>query len=566
MRHRDETPAADRVARLRAARPLHRRHAAARRSHARHPQELSGWRPTRARRRGAPTFRRPARVSASIFSPTGASSGASPMRSQLTGDETVVEIGPGRGALTDILAERAGRLIAIEYDRALAAMLRERYARRANVLDRRSGRARRSSLGELAGGPYVLVGNVPYYITTPILFHALAPPRAERAVYLVQREVAQRLDARAREQGVRRAVGERQAVARAETLFGVPRRARSRRRPRWRARSCASRRSPIRSSRRSEERRFRVLVQGAFGMRRKQMRRVVRSLFALDAEQADVLLAAAGIEPTRPAGGAERRAVRRAAARCAERAEPDLVAVREREGEPLELHRHVHRLHGDVGRRVKLDRREVEHRLDPGAHDPVERPPAPPRPERRSRRSPGCSRCDVRLEPARCRGSRSLRACVRSSRGSMSYTARMLKPRCRNPRYWASAAPIFPAPTITTRHSRPRPRISRSAVDELGDGVAEPALAERPEEGEVLPHLGRRRPAAPRQLFAGNGRGSPILEFLEEAEVDREAADGGFCDAFHDSGRPCEFIHKLAASANPHQTPTCPQPACLDRR
>ena len=46
------------------------------------------------------------------------------------------------------------------------------------------------SLGELAAGPYVLVGNVPYYITTPILFHALAPPRADRAVYLVQREVA----------------------------------------------------------------------------------------------------------------------------------------------------------------------------------------------------------------------------------------------------------------------------------------------------------------------------------------------------------------------------------------
>jgi len=46
-----------------------------------------------------------------------------------------------------------------------------------------------------------------------------------------------------------------------------------------------------------EERPFRTLVQGAFGMRRKQMRRVVRSLYALDAEQADALLAAAGIEP-----------------------------------------------------------------------------------------------------------------------------------------------------------------------------------------------------------------------------------------------------------------------------
>src|SRR3954464_2530134 len=52
---------------------------------------------------------------------------------QLTGNETVIEIGPGRGALTDILVERAGRLIAIEYDRALAAKLVDRYAMRRNV-------------------------------------------------------------------------------------------------------------------------------------------------------------------------------------------------------------------------------------------------------------------------------------------------------------------------------------------------------------------------------------------------------------------------------------------------
>jgi 16S rRNA (adenine1518-N6/adenine1519-N6)-dimethyltransferase len=51
----------------------------------------------------------------------------------LTGTETLIEIGPGRGALTDILAERAGRLIAIEYDRALATKLVERYAARKHV-------------------------------------------------------------------------------------------------------------------------------------------------------------------------------------------------------------------------------------------------------------------------------------------------------------------------------------------------------------------------------------------------------------------------------------------------
>jgi 16S rRNA (adenine1518-N6/adenine1519-N6)-dimethyltransferase len=139
----------------------------------------------------------------------------------LTGTETVLEIGPGRGSLTDILADRAGRLIAIEYDRALAEMLRQRYARRSNVLIAEAD-VLAVSLSELAAGPYVLVGNVPYYITTPILFHALTRPRAERSVYLVQREVAQRLSASPGTKEYGALTVNVAAVARAETLFGVP--------------------------------------------------------------------------------------------------------------------------------------------------------------------------------------------------------------------------------------------------------------------------------------------------------------------------------------------------------
>jgi 16S rRNA (adenine1518-N6/adenine1519-N6)-dimethyltransferase len=134
-------------------------------------------------------------------------------------------------------------------------------------------------------------------MTTPILFHALVPPRADRSVYLVQREVAQRLSARpgTKEYGALTVnVG---AVARAETLFGVPAGAFA---PPPKVESAVVRITPLLDPlvTPEEERPFRVLVQGAFGMRRKQMRRVVRSLFALDAERAEVLLAAAGIEPT----------------------------------------------------------------------------------------------------------------------------------------------------------------------------------------------------------------------------------------------------------------------------
>jgi len=213
----------------------------------------------------------------------------------LTGGETVLEIGPGRGALTDILVERAGRLIAIEYDRALAELLRQKYARRANVLIAEAD-VLEVSLGDLAAGPYVLVGNVPYYITTPILFHALAPPRAERAVYLVQREVAQRLSAKPGTKEYGALTVNVAAVARAETLFGVPAGAFS---PPPKVESAVvritPRPDPIVSP--DEERAFRILVQGAFGMRRKQMRRVVRSLYGLGAEEAEARLATAGIDP-----------------------------------------------------------------------------------------------------------------------------------------------------------------------------------------------------------------------------------------------------------------------------
>ena len=214
---------------------------------------------------------------------------------QMKGGETVVEIGPGRGALTEILAERAGRLIAIEYDRALADLLRQRYARRGNVLIAEAD-VLETALGALAAGPYLLVGNVPYYITTPILFHALVPPRAEKAVYLVQKEVADRLVAAPGTKEYGALTVNVAAVARAERLFTVPAGAFS---PPPKVQSAVVRITPLATPlvAANEERPLRTLVQNAFGMRRKQMRRVVRSLLNLDVERADRLLAMAEVDP-----------------------------------------------------------------------------------------------------------------------------------------------------------------------------------------------------------------------------------------------------------------------------
>jgi len=214
---------------------------------------------------------------------------------ELTGAETVVEIGPGRGALTDVLAARAGRVVAVELDGALAALLRERYAGNervrvveADVLD--------VSLSDVAGtAEFVLAGNVPYYITTPILFHALEPPRPARAVYLVQREVAERVVAPPGSRTYGALSVNVQAVARAEVMFRVPAGAF---RPPPKVESAVLRITPRPDPAVApdEEAGVRKLVQAAFAMRRKQMRRVVRSVAALDVARAESALAESGID------------------------------------------------------------------------------------------------------------------------------------------------------------------------------------------------------------------------------------------------------------------------------
>lgn len=208
--------------------------------------------------------------------------------------DTVIEIGPGRGALTTALLERAGRVIAIELDRELVPILRERWADepRFSLVE---GDVLAQDLGALAGGPYLLAGNVPYNITTPILFHAMRRPRPARAVYLVQREVADRIVAPPGGDDYGALSVNVQALAKAELLFGVPARAFS---PPPKVESAVVRITPRADPviTEAEEEPFRLLVQGAFGLRRKQLRRVVRTLWALDAAGADAVLGRAGLD------------------------------------------------------------------------------------------------------------------------------------------------------------------------------------------------------------------------------------------------------------------------------
>ncbi|MGH7712468.1 MAG: 16S rRNA (adenine(1518)-N(6)/adenine(1519)-N(6))-dimethyltransferase RsmA [Gemmatimonadaceae bacterium] len=211
-------------------------------------------------------------------------------------NETVIEIGPGQGTLTELLAPRSSQLVAIELDRDLAGLLRERYASRPSV-EIVEGDVLDMPLAELsAGRPWSVTGNVPYYITTPILFHALASPRPRHIVFLVQREVGDRLAARPGSEAYGALSVNAQALALVSLHGRVPAGAFQ---PPPAVDSVIVRLTPLALPLVSaqEEAPFKTLVQGAFSLRRKQMIRVVRTLYDTEPERADRLLQSIAIAP-----------------------------------------------------------------------------------------------------------------------------------------------------------------------------------------------------------------------------------------------------------------------------
>lgn len=204
---------------------------------------------------------------------------------ELRPGDTVVEIGPGRGALTRHLVERAGRLILVELDDELAERLRDVYAGRpgvevvhADVLE--------VDLAARVDEPdrLVVVGNIPYNLTTPIIFRLLERPRPREIVLTIQREVAERIvaDPGTSEYGAL-SVGVR-SVARAERLFDVSRHAF---RPEPNVESSVLRIRPVRPPplTPSEEEALRTLTRATFQWRRKQLGTTLRKHPRYDLER-----------------------------------------------------------------------------------------------------------------------------------------------------------------------------------------------------------------------------------------------------------------------------------------
>jgi 16S rRNA (adenine1518-N6/adenine1519-N6)-dimethyltransferase len=212
-------------------------------------------------------------------------------------DETVLEIGAGPGGLTEMLSKRAKRLVCIEKDRDLVPALRRRFPS-VEVVQADALKADWHAL--VGAGPFVVAGNIPYNITSPLIDVALTPPRPRRIVYLMQKEVAERLGAKpgGAEYGAL-TVGVA-AVARVERLFTVLAGAFH---PRPAVDSAVVRLTPFDSPLLADEQvaSFRRFVVGLFGFRRKQLIRGIRELTGLPAERVAAVLDQAGIaKETRP--------------------------------------------------------------------------------------------------------------------------------------------------------------------------------------------------------------------------------------------------------------------------
>ena len=110
----------------------------------------------------------------------------------LNSEDVVFEIGPGRGALTHALCERVSRVIAVELDRHLVEYLAQTCAQ-LDTLELHHGDALAFPYDTLPGGT-VAIANLPYYVSTPLVFRLLEErERIDRMVLMLQREVAERM-------------------------------------------------------------------------------------------------------------------------------------------------------------------------------------------------------------------------------------------------------------------------------------------------------------------------------------------------------------------------------------
>jgi len=190
-------------------------------------------------------------------------------------DDNIVEIGPGLGALTVPLLERVEHLTVIEIDRDLAAKLTAQYPSARLALH--NADALKFDFSTL-GADLRVVGNLPYYISSPLLFHLARYAASLRDVtVMLQKEVVERMIAAPATRAYGRLTVMLQVRFRVERLFSVPAGAF---RPAPKVDSAVARLVPLREDRPwlSDEAFFARVVAAAFGQRRKTLRNALKTI------------------------------------------------------------------------------------------------------------------------------------------------------------------------------------------------------------------------------------------------------------------------------------------------
>jgi 16S rRNA (adenine1518-N6/adenine1519-N6)-dimethyltransferase len=227
-------------------------------------------------------------------------------------DDVVIEVGPGRGTLTARLGPRVGHVIAIEKDRRLVAELLGKgkgetgkglppnvrvYAGDALEADWVSMIPEPTfPLSRFPFPGFKVIGNIPYYITTPLIEKALSPPLPRLVVFLVQQEVADRLAAKPGSRTFGALSAGVQSVAAVERLFLVRKGAFH---PPPRVDSALVRLRPLAEPmvQPQEQAPWRRFLAGLFSQRRKQLGRGLRALTGWKKEEAEALLRAVDVDP-----------------------------------------------------------------------------------------------------------------------------------------------------------------------------------------------------------------------------------------------------------------------------
>ena len=203
------------------------------------------------------------------------------------GEKCLVEIGPGQGALTEQLLAQNGRLEVIEVDRDLATLLRGRYEGHPGFCLHERDVLKFDFNEIICDGPLHIVGNLPYNISTPLLFHLLNyHSRIESMLFMLQQEVVERLAADVGEKSYGRLGLMVQYYCEVEPLFRVPASAFS---PQPKVESAIVRLTPhaVLPCPTRNPATLAKVVRIAFGQRRKTIRNSLRSL--LSAEQLEAL-------------------------------------------------------------------------------------------------------------------------------------------------------------------------------------------------------------------------------------------------------------------------------------